>query len=152
MHTLGNELLEESALTPANPILSSELPELIFISCPMPPSSPLLHMFCCSVIVRRYPLPPRLWVPWGQGLSNSQMTRPQKVEVLVTQPRPALCDSMDCSLQAPLSMEFSRQEYWSGLPFPSPGDLPNPGIDLRSPALQVDSLPSQPPGKPLGHR
>jgi len=38
-------------------------------------------------------------------------------------------------------MGFSRQEYWSGLPFPSPGDLPNPGIELKSPALQVDSLP-----------
>ena len=50
--------------------------------------------------------------------------------------------------QAPLSMEFSRQEYWSGLPFPSPGDLPNPGIKSRSPALQDDSLPSEPPGKP----
>ena len=49
---------------------------------------------------------------------------------------------------APLSMEFSRQEYWSGLPFPSPGDLPNPGTELRSPALQVDSLPSEPPRKP----
>ena len=46
-----------------------------------------------------------------------------------------------------LSMEFSRQEYWSGLPFPSPGDLPNPGIKPRSPALQVDSLPSELPGK-----
>jgi len=45
-------------------------------------------------------------------------------------------------------MEFSRQEYWSGLPFPSPGDLPNPGTELRSPALQVDSLPSEPPRKP----
>jgi len=44
-------------------------------------------------------------------------------------------------------MEFSRQEYWSGLPFPSPGDLPYPGIKPRSPALQVDSLPSEPPGK-----
>ena len=43
--------------------------------------------------------------------------------------------------QAPLSMAFSRQEYWSGLPFPSPGDLPNPGIKLASLALQVDSLP-----------
>jgi len=43
--------------------------------------------------------------------------------------------------QAPLSMEFSRQEYWSGLPFPSPEDLPNPGIKPRSPALQADSLP-----------
>ena len=45
---------------------------------------------------------------------------------------------------APPSMEFSRQEYWSGLPFPSPGDLPNPAIEPRSPALQVDSLPTEP--------
>ena len=50
--------------------------------------------------------------------------------------------------QAPLSMGFSRQEYWSGLPFPSPGDLPDPGIEPRSPALQADDLPSEPPGKP----
>ena len=46
-------------------------------------------------------------------------------------------------------MEFSRQEYWSGLPFPSPGDLPNPGIEPRSPVLQADALLSEPPGKPL---
>ena len=45
-------------------------------------------------------------------------------------------------------MEFSRQEYWSRLPFPSPGDLPNPGIKSGSLALQADSLPSEPPGKP----
>ena len=51
--------------------------------------------------------------------------------------------------QAPLSMEFSRQEYWSELPFPSPGDLTNPGIKPKSPALQVDSLPAELPGKPL---
>ena len=51
--------------------------------------------------------------------------------------------------QAPLSMEFSRQEYWSGLPFPSPGDLPDPGVEPRSPTLQADALPSEPPGKPL---
>ena len=44
-------------------------------------------------------------------------------------------------------MGFSRQEYWSGLPFPSLGDLPNPGIKPRSPALQADALPSEPPGK-----
>ena len=50
--------------------------------------------------------------------------------------------------QAPPSMGFSRQEYWSGLLFPSPGDLPDPGIELRSPALQVDALTSEPPGKP----
>ena len=58
-----------------------------------------------------------------------------------------LCDPMDSSArQAPLSMEFSRQEYWSGLPFPSPEDLPNPGIKPGSPALQADCLPSEPPG------
>ena len=49
--------------------------------------------------------------------------------------------------QAPLSMGFSRQGYWSGLPFPSPGDLPNPGIEPGSPALLVDALPPEPPGK-----
>ena len=47
------------------------------------------------------------------------------------------------------SMRFSRREYWSGLPFPSPGDLPNPGIEPRSLALQADTLPSEPPGKPF---
>ena len=49
--------------------------------------------------------------------------------------------------QVPQSVEFSRQEYWSGLPFPSPGDLPNPGVEPGSPALQADALPSEPPGK-----
>ena len=48
--------------------------------------------------------------------------------------------------QAPPSMEFSRQEYWSGLPFPSPGDLLNPGDELMCPALQADTLPSEPQG------
>ena len=50
--------------------------------------------------------------------------------------------------QVPLSMKFSRQECWSGLPFPSPGELPDPGIKPRSPALQAESSPSEPPGKP----
>ena len=50
--------------------------------------------------------------------------------------------------QAHPSMEFSKQEYWSGLPFPSPGDLPNPGIEPGSPALQADSLLSEPSEKP----
>ena len=50
--------------------------------------------------------------------------------------------------QAPLSMGFSRQEYWSGLPFPSPGDLPDPGIEPGSPTLQANALTSEPPGKP----
>ena len=51
--------------------------------------------------------------------------------------------------QAPQSMGFSRQECWSGLPFPSPGYLPDPGIEPASPALQADSLPFEPPGSPL---
>ena len=50
--------------------------------------------------------------------------------------------------EAPPSMEFSMQEYWSGLPFPSSGNLPDPGIQPGSPALQADALPSEPPGKP----
>ena len=51
----------------------------------------------------------------------------------------------------PLSIGFSRQEHWSGVLFPSPGDLPNPGIELGSPALQADSLPAEPPGKSYYH-
>ena len=51
--------------------------------------------------------------------------------------------------QAPPSMGFSRQEYWSGLPFPSPGDLPDPGIKPGSPGLEADALTSEPPGKPF---
>ena len=50
--------------------------------------------------------------------------------------------------QAPLSVGFSKQEYCSGLPFPSPGDLPNPGIEPGSPTLEADALTSEPPGKP----
>ena len=55
---------------------------------------------------------------------------------------------MDCSLPGPFAMGFSRQEYWSGLPRPSPGDLPDPGIKPKSPGLQADSLPSEPPRRP----
>ena len=59
------------------------------------------------------------------------------------------CDPRDCSHQrAPLFMGFSRQEYWSGLPFPSPGDLPDLGMELESPTMQADSLPSDSPEKP----
>ena len=59
------------------------------------------------------------------------------------------CDSVDVAHQAPLSMEFPRREYWSGLPFSSPGDLPDPGIEPRSPALQADSLMTEPTRKAL---
>ena len=61
---------------------------------------------------------------------------------------PTLATPWTVAYQAPQSMEFSRQEYWSGLPFPSPGDLPNPGIKPGSSTLQGDALPSEPQGKP----
>ena len=68
----------------------------------------------------------------------------------VAQSFPTLCDPMDSSLhQAPPSMGFSRQEYWSGLPFSSLEDLPNPGIETSSPALAGGFFTSEPPGKPL---
>ena len=60
----------------------------------------------------------------------------------------ALATPWSVAQQAPLSMGFSRQEYWSRLPFSSPGDLPDPGTELESPALQADSLLNEPPGKP----
>ena len=69
----------------------------------------------------------------------------------VIQTCPTFCDRWTVAHQAPPSMGFSRQEYWSGLPFPSPGDLPNPGIEPRSPTLQADALTSAPPGKPSIH-
>ena len=75
--------------------------------------------------------------------------------MLAAQSCPILCDPMDCSLpgsfvfrDSPLSMGFSRQEDWTGLPFPPPGDLPDSGVEPRSPALQPDSLPCE----PLGNR
>ena len=62
------------------------------------------------------------------------------MEMLAPQLHPALCDTMDCSPPGSSVHEFSRQEYWNGLPFPSPGDLPDPGIEPESPALQADSF------------
>ena len=67
---------------------------------------------------------------------------------LITKSSVTLATPWTVAGQAPLSMGFSRQEYWSGLPFPSPRDLPNPGIKRRSPSLQEDSLPAEPQGKP----
>ena len=68
-----------------------------------------------------------------------------KVKVLAAQSCLTLCGPM-----APLSLELSRQEYWSGLPFPLPGHLPDPGIEPESPALQADSLQSEPLGSYKG--
>ena len=76
-----------------------------------------------------------LWLGVSWHLFNCSSS----VKVSVAQSCPTLWDPMDCS-QAPLSMEFSRQEYWSGLPFPSPGDLSNPRVEPRFPAFQADSI------------
>ena len=67
---------------------------------------------------------------------------------LVAQLCPTSCNPMDCSPPSPSLWGFSRQEYWSGLPCPPPGDLPNSGIKPRFPTVQADSLPAEPPGKP----
>ena len=71
---------------------------------------------------------------------------------LVAQLCPTLAISWMVACQDPLSMEFSRQEYWSGLPFPSLEDLPDPGIEAVSPALQADALPSKLPRAPKSLR
>ena len=68
--------------------------------------------------------------------------------VLHAQSCPLFANPWTVAYQALPSMGFSRQEYWSGLPFPSPGDFPNPGIKPGSPALQTDALLSEPLGKP----
>ena len=74
-------------------------------------------------------------------------TRLQKVKSEVAQSVRLFATPWTVAYQAPLFMGFSRQEYWSGLPFPPPGDLPDPGIEPGSPALEADALPSEPPGK-----
>ena len=112
-----------------------------------------------------------LWGSWAQNLSVSPV--PWLLEIgFIQPPRPSLGQVQTVAnpgrkvkvkslspvwlfrtpwtiaYQAPPSMGFSRQEYWSGLPFPAPGDLPDPGIELQSLAFQVDALTSEPPGKP----
>ena len=67
---------------------------------------------------------------------------------LVTKSCPTLCNPWTVAHQAPLSMGSPRQQYWSGLPFPSLRDLPDPGIKLTSPALAGGFFPNEPPGKP----
>ena len=67
---------------------------------------------------------------------------------LLAQLCPTLATPWTIAHQSPLSIDFPRQEYWSRLPFPPPGDLPDPGIKPRCPAWEADSLPTEPPGKP----
>ena len=102
----------------------------------------------CSEIL---PFPPSPWavraVIRASETSRWGLCMCVCVLCLVAQSCPTLCSPRTVARQAPLSMGFSRQEYWSGLLCPPPGDLPNPGIEPRFPALQADSLPPEPPGK-----
>ena len=82
-------------------------------------------------------------VPGLLGLLSISQSESEVAQSYLT-----LWDLMDYSLPHSSIHGCSRQEYWSGLPYPSPGDLPNPGIEPGSPTLQVDALPSKPPGKP----
>ena len=81
-------------------------------------------------------------IHWPLGLTLVKVNSLSRIRLVAT--------PWTVAHQAPPSMGFSRQEYWSGLPFPSPGDLPNPGIEPRSPASQADALTSEPPGKTWG--
>ena len=83
---------------------------------------------------------PRKWSSSPKVVTACKVKSLSRVQLLAT--------PWTVAHQAPPSMGFSRQEYWSGLPFPAPGDLPDPGIEPRFPALQADTLTSEPPGKP----
>ena len=87
-------------------------------------------------------------MPWQGMRPTSVSSHAMKVKVKSLSRVRLFATPWTVAYQAPPSMGFSRQECWSGLPFPSPGDLPNPGIKPRSPALQADTLPSEPLGKP----
>ena len=87
------------------------------------PMSPALHAACSSLSHKKR-------LKWSRSVVSDSLWPPWTV-----------------AQQASPSMGFSRQEYWTGLPFPSPGDLPDPGIEPRSPTLEVDALTSEPPGK-----
>ena len=84
----------------------------------------------------------------SQQLVNFVVVQSLCVLCFIAQSCPTLSTPWTAALQAPLPLGFSRQEHWSGLPCPSPGDLPSPGIEPRSPALRADSLPPEPPRKP----
>ena len=94
-------------------------------------------------------------VIWASQLCSQKLT-PDQLECccLVDKSYPTLCNPIDCSPPGFLSMRFPKQEYWKGLPFPSPGDLPDPGIEPVSPTLQAVSCITggfftEAPGKPV---
>ena len=108
------------------------------------------HVRLCATPETAAHQAPRPWDSPGKntGVGCHFLLQCMKVksESEVAQSCPTLCDPMDCSLPGSSVHGFSRQEYWSGVPSPSPGDLPDPGIEPRSPALEADALTSEPPG------
>ena len=109
-----------------------------------------------SILVRIIPWTEEIniYSPWGLTKldTTEQLSSNSKyVTVLATQICPTVCKPMTVTHQATLSMKFSRQEYWSGLSCPLPEDLSDPGIKLRSPALQADTLPSELSGVALNY-
>ena len=104
-----------------------------------------LAMPICGIFVPRPAIEPEPWQWKCWVLSTGGGGLVAKLCPTLTSPWTVAC-------QTPLCMGFSKQEYWGGLPFPSPGDLPDPGIKPGSPALQTDSLPTELCGKPLTTR
>ena len=114
----------------------------------IPPGSPPAGLALVQPLLGRPPGPSSLTSPLLSLLLVSSLPSPTN---RMKWRRSVLSDSVTpwtVAHRAPLSREFSRQEYWSGSPCSPPEDLPNPGIESRSPALQADALPSEPPGKP----
>ena len=95
---------------------------------------------------------PRVGGAWWAAVSGVAQSRTRLKWLSSSSSSLTLATPCSVAHQAPLSIGFSRQEYWSRLPFPSPGELPDPGIKPRSPELQADSLPTELPGKPVRAR
>ena len=106
-------------------------------------ASQITHVF-----LRKFTMNFPLKNPPGLALFSTESKFLMLCGTQVLQLCPTLCNPWTVAHQTPPSTGFSRQEYWSGLPCPPPVDLPDPGVDPGSPALQVDSSLSEPPGKP----
>ena len=104
----------------------------------------MMQIFSCSRVRRKKGL-----CPSTPNIFQMELSMSLKYTSEVAQSCLTLCEPWTVAYQAPPSMGFSRQEYWSGVPFPSPGDLPDSGIKPGSPAFQAYALTSEPPGKPL---
>ena len=124
-----------------------------WVDDPIQPSHPLLSLlFLPSIIpsINVFPSELALHIRWPKFWSFS-ISPSNEYSGLISfriDWLPALDSPYMLFFPIPASVGFSRQEYWSGLPFPSPGDLPDPGMEPRSPTLQVEALTSAPPGKP----